>query len=91
MVMRDGENVHDENTYLTAKKADQDSEWKQVQADITSLIASEEDYVLFLGEKGGLMENSCEQMVFLYKEKCSLPYHQLQSMLQKKRKSILRY
>lgn len=58
MVMRDGENVHDENTYLTAKKADQDSEWKQVQADITSLIASEEDYVLFLGEKGGLMETA---------------------------------
>ena len=58
MVMRDGENVYDENTYLTAKKADQDSEWKQVQTDITSLTASEEDYVLFLGEKGGLMETA---------------------------------
>lgn len=58
MVMRDGENVYDENTYLTAKKADQDSEWKQAQADITSLMASEEDYVLFLGEKGGLMETA---------------------------------
>ena len=58
MVMRDGENVYDENTYLTAKKADQDSEWKQVQTDLTSLTASGEDYVLFLGEKGGLMETA---------------------------------
>ena len=47
MVMRDGENVYDENTYLTAKKADQDSEWKQVQTDLTSLTASGEDYVRF--------------------------------------------
>lgn len=58
MLMRDGENVYDENTYLTAKTTDGTSAWKQEKTDLKDLLAAGKDYVLFLGEKDSLMETA---------------------------------
>ena len=58
MLMRDGENVYDKNTYLTTKAADGTAAWKQEQTDLNDLTASGKDYVLYLGKKDSLMETA---------------------------------
>ena len=58
MVMRDGENVYDINTYMQARYADSDQAWKAEKVDLKTLTADGEEYIVYIGEKSSEMNTA---------------------------------
>ena len=73
MIMRDGENAYDENSNLVARQEDGKNAWQQ-ESDTATVLKSERNYILFIGNKDQEMETAANRWCTYTKRNfCSYP------------------